>query len=408
VPASAAPDPAEMTVEQRLFADGSSFNFFQAVRILEKLRPDRPPVGFDGPAGREIARFAAHVSHNFPPSQIYEVRPDRSGRLPPVMSVAFFGLTGPSGVLPRHYTDMLMRIQRDSKHGEKQALRDWFDLFTHRMLSLFVRAWEKYRFYIPYERGQRAEHPPDPFTHCLLSLSGLGMGSLRNRIRVATSDEDGPGLSAVGVPALAGALPPEGGTPTGSEQTLARVEDSAILHYAGLLARRPRTAAGLRAILADYFQVPVEVRQFHGQWLQLEPPDQSQLGCETGHCALGHDMVIGERIWDVEGHIRIRLGPLDYDQFIEFLPYRAEVSESKAFFLLSHLTRLVIGPTLDFDVQLALEPTAVPDCILGDEAGPGCRLGWNTWLQADRRTECVEDVVFEGQEVFRLGAAERN
>jgi len=113
-------------------------------------------------------------------------------------------------------------------------------------------------------------------------------------------------------------------------------------------------------------------------------------------------MVIGERIWDVEGHIRIRLGPLNYGEFIEFLPHRAAVRESKAFFLLSHLTRLFVGPTLDFDVQLLLKAEAVPDCILGDDSGPGCRLGWNTWLRARDRAGCVEDAVFEGQEVFRL------
>ena len=74
--------------------------------------------------------------------------------------------------MPRHYTEMLLRIQRDAKHEEKFALRDWFDLFTHRMLSLFYRAWEKYRFYISYERGEYLQHPPDPFTHALAQPFG--------------------------------------------------------------------------------------------------------------------------------------------------------------------------------------------------------------------------------------------
>lgn len=386
-PAAEPVDPRERSVEERLFADGPSFSFFQAVRLSEKLSPDRVPVGFDGPADREVARFAAHISHSFPPSQIFEIRPDRAGRLPPVVSVAFFGLVGPSGALPRHYTDLLLRIQRDAKHAEKHALRDWFDLFTHRLLSLFVRAWEKYRFWVPFERGEATQHPPDPFTHCLLSLAGLGMASLRNRIRVVAPE---------------GIAIETGKQSAHEEHALARVEDAAILHYTGLLARRPRTAAGLAAALSDYFQVSVEVRQFQGQWLRLEPDDQSQLGCHAGHCRLGEDMVIGERIWDVEGHIRIRLGPLDYGEFIELLPHRAAVRESKAFFLLSHLTRLFIGPTLDFDVQLLLKAEAVPNCILGDDSGPGCRLGWNTWLRARDGDVCVEDAVFDGQEVFRL------
>ena len=74
------------------------------------------------------------------------------------------GLTGPSGVLPRHYTELLYKIERDVRTPEKHALRDWFDLFNHRFVSLFYRAWEKYRFYIPFERGDYDGAEPDPFT----------------------------------------------------------------------------------------------------------------------------------------------------------------------------------------------------------------------------------------------------
>ena len=245
-----------MTVEQRLFALGPSFNFFQAVRLLERLHPGRGAVGDHGPPG-EIVRFAAHLSHNFPPSQIYEIRRDPTGRLPPVMSVAFFGLTGPSGVLPRHYTDLLMRIRRDVKHSEKHALCDWFDLFTHRMLALFFRSWKKYRFYVAYERGEYARQPPDPFTHCLLSLTGLGWVAWQSHPR--QRDRRGAAGSRwrrlLPWPARSLRQPigcskrlrhrrPARG-PDSNEQTLAHVEDAAILHYAGLMARRPRTAAGL-------------------------------------------------------------------------------------------------------------------------------------------------------------------
>ncbi len=386
-PAVARPAPLDRsrrTVEQRLFADGPSFNFFQAVRLLEMLAPDRDPVGFDGSVGHEIVRFASYNSHNFPPSQIYDIRADRTGKAPPTMIVAFFGLTGPSGVLPRHYTDLLMRMTRDARHAEKFALRDWFDLFTHRMLSLFHRAWEKYRFYISYERRRHLAHPPDPFTHALLSLCGLGMSTLRDRLRVAIPGEH-PGRA--------------------DERVLAKVPDLAVAFYAGQMARRPRTAAGLAAMLADYFQMPVETRQFHGEWLQLDEADQSQLGCLEGHCALGLDTVIGERIWDVEGKILIRLGPLDYDQFVEMLPRRSPEPKSKGFFLLSHMTRLFIGPTLNFDVQLLLKADEAPDLLLGADEGPGARLGWNTWLGTGGGATTVDDAVFAGQELFQLDGA---
>jgi type VI secretion system protein ImpH len=363
-----------------LYEGGFEFNFFQAVRLLEKLFPDRIPVGYDGPAAQEVVRFRAHVALNFPPSQIYDIRflEETQG---PDLSAAFFGLSGLTGALPRHYSELILRLERDSKHPERRALRDWFDLFTHRLLSLFYRAWEKYRFYIPYERRQFVEHPPDPFTHALLSLSGLGLAKLRHRIRVSRPAE--PGESR-------------------DDATLARVDDLAIMHYAGLLACRPRGAAGLAVMLADYFQIQVEVCQFQGQWLQLDPTDQSQLGPDDGNCALGDNMVIGERVWDVAGKIRLRLGPLDYDEFVELLPDRAPVARSKAFFLLSQLTRLYVGPTLEFEVQLLLRGVDVPAVILGDPEPPGSRLGWNTWLRSTVDRTCAEEAVFEGQEVFQL------
>jgi len=385
-------DPA--SVAAQLFSKAHNFDFFQSVRLLEKLFPDSMPVGFDGPPGRETVRFRSHVSLIFPPSQIWDLRPTDASRPVPEMSVAFFGLVGPSGVMPRHYTELLLRIQRDAKHDEKFALRDWFDLFTHRMLSLFYRAWEKYRFYISYERGEYLQHPPDPFTHALLSLSGLGLGTLRNRIRVTSS--------IVEPEKLADSRPGHAAHRHTERRTLAEVEDLALLRYAGSWARRPRTAAGLAALLSDYFELPVEVQQFHGQWLQLDPSDQSQLSSTCTNCRLGVNLVIGERVWDVEGKIRIRVGPLNYEQFVEFLPYRGAVAKSKAFFLLSHLTRLYIGPTLAFDVQLLLRADSIPESILSDPTSPGLRLGWNTWLRSGKLKGCVKDAVFEGQEVFDL------
>ncbi len=305
---------------------------------------------------------------------------------------------------------MLLRIQRDVKHGEKFALRDWFDLFSHRMLSLFYRAWEKYRFYISYERGEYLQHPPDPFTHALLSFSGLGLATLRTRIRVI-SLVDAPkarSLPAPRAPQQAERTVDRSLHAAPERRTLAEVDDLALLRYAGLWARRPRTAAGLAALLADYFELPVEVEQFRGQWLQLDPSDQSQLTSESTNCQLGQNLVIGERVWDVEGKIRVRVGPLDYEQFVEFLPYRGAVTRSKAFFLLSHLTRLYIGPTLAFDVQLLVRGDTVPDIVVADKSGPGLRLGWNTWLRSGKLRGCVKDAVFEGQEVFDLTGARQD
>jgi len=361
------------TLERQLFEEGYSFDFFQAVRVLAKLDPTRQPVGRAGSPAREIARFRAHASLSFPPSAIYDIERSGEGRPAPLMIVAFLGLTGPSGILPRHYTELLLRIDREVKHDEKHSLRDWLALFDHRLISLFYRAWEKYRFWIPYERGEYRLPEPDPFTRSLLSFIGLGMKPLRDRLGVSiieTIDDQE------------------------REKPLARIDDLALLHYSGFLAQRTRNAISLEAMLQDYFQMPVRVRQFQGQWLLIGAGNQSRLA--EGNNQLGLNVVAGERVWDVQSKFRVRVGPLRYPQFNEFLPDSAPVPRRKSFFLLSHLIRLYAGMELDFDVQLILKAEDVPPCRLDESDGIGARLGWNTWLCSQPPLADADEAVFEG------------
>jgi type VI secretion system protein ImpH len=359
----------------RLFAEAFAFDFFQAVRLLEKVLPQRRPVGRQGPPRAEIVRFRSLASLSFPASTIHDLLEPEDAEQPPFMIVTFLGLTGPSGTLPHHYTELLMRLQRDGKGAEKYALRDWLDLFNHRLISLFYRAWEKYRFYIPYERGDPFRLEPDAFTRSLLSLVGLGMPALRNRLHVRTHD--------------AGTAP----------RVLARVQDLAVVYYGGLFARRQRTAVGLQALVQDYFALPAQVRQFQGQWLRLEADNQSRLGEDEHNTLLGVNTVAGERVWDVQSKFRVRLGPLRYAAFLDLLPDRSPVAARKAFFLLCQLVRLYAGAEFDFDVQLVLRGEDVPACLLAaDGDGIGARLGWNTWLVSQPRRDVVEDAVFDGEE----------
>jgi type VI secretion system protein ImpH len=360
-------------LEERLFTEGFAFDFFQAVRLLEKLSSKRRPVGREGPPRAEIVRFRALPSLSFPASSIHDLtRTDNEQ--PPAMTVAFLGLTGPSGALPHHYTELVMRLLRDGKGLERYALRDWLDLFNHRLISLFYRVWEKYRFYVPYERGEPSRPEPDAFTRSLFSLVGLGVPPLRNRLQVRAWDEQAR-----------------------DERVLARIEDLAVVYYGGLFARRQRTAVGLQALVCDYFDVPAWVRQLQGRWLRLDAANQSCLGTEEHNTMLGVNTVAGQRVWDVQSKFRVRLGPLRYARFLELLPDRAPIPARKTFFLLCHWVRLYVGPELDFDVQLVLAGEEVPTCRLADE-GVGPRLGWNTWLVSQPRAAAAEDAVFEGEE----------
>ncbi len=395
-PAGTAPLPAEAptprptsgprplhrhSLAHRLFEESYEFDFFQAVRLLQRMEPGRVQVGRGGPPHAEAVRFRARISLSFPPSSIYELRKPTSSLPVPVMVQAFMGLTGPSGVLPRHYTELLYKIEREVRTPEKHALRDWFDLFNHRLVSLFYLAWEKYRFYVPFERGEYDNPEPDPFTNCLYSLIGLGSRPLRGRLRVVARDR----------------VDEYGET---QERVLARIEDLVLLHFGGALGHRPRCAAALEAMLQDYFQVPARIDQFQGQWLKLEPSSRTQFLGEQGNNQLGMTALAGDRVWDRQCKFRVRLGPMTYGRFTEFLPDRDPVAERKTFFLLVQLVRLYAEPTLDFDLQLVLKAEEVPDCQLTGDGTFGVRLGWNTWLQTQAASNDAEDVVLEGEEAL--------
>jgi type VI secretion system protein ImpH len=373
-----------ISISEHLYTEGFAFDFFQAVRLLQWIEPHRPSVGRNGPPSAEPVRFRAHISLAFPPSSIHDLAPAPAGQHGAVMIESFLGLAGPNSVLPRHYTELLLRLERDQRGPERRALRDWFDLFNHRLVSHFYRAWEKYRFYLFYERGGFERPEPDPFTQGLLSFIGLGTPALRNRIRI-----EAPALQ---------------GNPT-NRPTLARVDDLALLYYSGLLAHRPRSAAGLQALLRSYFRLEVEVFQFQGQWLQLEPPSMTRIGLENGNNRLGVNALAGERVWDVQSKFRLRVGPLSLSRFQAFLPSPSRSANRNAFFLLTHLTRFYVGPELDFEIQLVLKADEVPDCQLPRSKADGPTLGWNSWLRSEPFANDTDDAVFPAQVLTRVDGA---
>ena len=249
------------------------FDFFQAVRLLEKLFPERQPVGRFVHPNSEVARFSAHASLAFPASQIQSM--DSSADAAPRLSVNFMGLTGPLGVLPHPYTTLLIERLRANDH----SMQDFFDIFNHRIISIFYRAWRKYRFDVASEHGER-----DRFSRQLLSLVGLGTDGLQDR---------------------------------------QAIPDDALVFYAGLLSRQPRSAQALQQILTDYFDVPVEIEQFVGEWYALDPDTQCMF--DEGNSAseeLGFGAVVGDAIWNQQCECRGSGKISPYENFGRIINWR--------------------------------------------------------------------------------------
>ena len=321
------PSADQASMAQALREDACSFEFFQAVALLQRLRfNDRQPVGqFSNPED-EAVRFRVNNSLSFPASQIQSIEDQEQG--PPEMRVNFMGLTGPNGVLPYAYTELILERLR----AKDPALENFLDIFNHRMISFFYRAWEKYRFPATFYRGD------DIFTHHLLDLIGLGTAGLSGR---------------------------------------QSVPDSALLHYAALIGAQARSAEALEEILNGYFEVPVEVEQFAGAWYRLDPSSQCSMTDEGGDSEkLGAGVVVGDEIWDQQSRVRIQVGPLSLEQYTSFLPGGSAHEPLKA------LVRFFSNDELDFEVKLVLQRDDVPKCEVGGEDASAPRLGWISWLKS--------------------------
>ncbi|HVF99751.1 MAG TPA: type VI secretion system baseplate subunit TssG [Chloroflexia bacterium] len=312
------------SVEQALYSEGRSFDFYQAVKLLELLDPGASPVGEGTLPNREAVRFQSTAGYAVAGSDIAGVKgAEESG--PATMWVNFMGLAGPQGPLPVPFTRMLLdRLQEGDT-----SMRDFLDIFNHRLVSLMYRVRKAHR--IGFAPGAPSQ---DRFAAYMYALIGLGTEGLRDRLAVP---------------------------------------DAVLLRYTGLLVQHPRSAAGLERVLADYFQVETRVRQFRGEWVRLEPDQWTAIGATGRNQALGRGFLLGRSIYDVQGKLEVCLGPLDLRPFLDLLPV------GQAFRALRALAGFYLQDALHFDLRLRLKAAQVPAFRLGGNRGS--RLGWTTWLK---------------------------
>lgn len=320
----------------RLVADCQQFELFQLIRLL-RLFATRHPERL------RSVRFRTHPSLRFPAAPVMAVRPVPedadldAGPLDLEVEVSLAALTGPGGVLPRHYTTKLIRQRNDGDSG----IHDFFDLFSGRLVDLLQDAWERSRVALRHERDA-----DDGLTRHLQDLAGLAAPELRDR------------------------LAPE-------------ITDINLAYYAGILSQYPRSALGLQQVLGDLLGLPVTVRQFHGRWKTLKPASRSRLGPRRQRKAatLGVDAMIGSRFWDSQSALTIRIGPMDQARYRAFLPGGAGVPVLQR--MVSRFTAYYLGPHLDVNIQVVLARADVPRLSVAPKPRPDGLpplLGVSTWL----------------------------
>ncbi len=311
---SEAAEPAP-SIAEVLASLGPAPAFAAAVRALDAAgrAEGRHPIGVPGAPQQETVLFRAQPSMGFPAGDVASLRPGGSG-WPVEMEVTFLGLYGPSSPLPPGWTERIVQDQPGAAN-----LRDLLDLFTHPLIGLLFRAW----------RSSRPE---------------------------MLWRDDASDIASVAALALAGVMP---GAPAG-------LPAARLLPIAGILAAYARGASTLESAVSLAFDAPARVEEWVHQHIAVPAAQLALLG---GPGARLGEAVAGERVPDVSGRVRLRIGPLPLGAFVALLPGGARRGE------LSALLRVVVADPVEVEVELLLAAGESLGATLG-----GTRLGLTSWL----------------------------
>jgi type VI secretion system protein ImpH len=315
------------------------FGFYQTIRRLNCLFQDKPVTGTSFRPADDPLRFRQDPYTSFAPSTLNSLKWEEGSQYPK-LSQRFFGLFGPQGPLPLHLTE----YARDRlRHHRDPTFARFADIFHHRIISLFYRAWAQAQPTVQFDRPDE-----DRFSIYLGSLIGIASDSLRN------ADD---------------------------------MYHMSKLSFAGHLGSLPRHCDGLESILAGYFDIPSKVTEFIAHWMKIPGEDHLLLGSGTHNGRLGMNTVIGERVWQRQDKFRISLGPLSLEDYVAFLP------SGKSFDALVAVVQNYVGLELLWEVNLVLKKEEKPVTCLGKSGA----LGWTSWLESKEQQENVDDLLLQVQ-----------
>jgi len=322
----------------KLLKDPTDFDFYLAVYTVERQlfldSNKHRKVGFDCIPKNELIRFKSDQRLGFPGPPISDVKLQRNNtknaETAVDITVSFMGLTGTSGVLPLHYSELILERVRK----QDTAMRAYFDLFNHRLISLYYRAWAKYRFAINYKPNNKY----DLFSSILKELT--------------------------------------------------RSSSNICKYYAGLFHHRIRTVKGLKQILDDYTGCKTEIKQFAGRWYWLHKNEQTSLGAsdrpEGQFACLGVDTTIGCKVWNIHSSIDIILVAPNKLKISSYLK-GGEINKAIKSVISSYL-----GSLTHYTIKLKVEQGQIP---LINLSGNDVPLGMGCGLYSTEKSEKLPSII---------------
>ncbi|MCC2596545.1 type VI secretion system baseplate subunit TssG [Pusillimonas sp. MFBS29] len=329
---------------QHLMAQPYKHDLFHVLRWIDARGGARKRLGRASTPRDEPLRVGQTPSLAFAPSTLSGAACDRPDGIAE-LSIYSFGLFGPNGPMPLHLTEYAH--ERLHHHGD-DTLTAFADIFHHRLILLFYRAWADAQSTVSLD------HEHQHFSRYLASLLHMG---------------------------------------TPGQQGRDTIPDHAKYYMAGHLLRQTRNPEGLKQILHSYFAVPVRIHEFIPQWIHLEPDQQLALG--GGSAALGRNTLLGSAVRDAQHKFRIELGPLRMQSYRQYLPGGGHARQ------LLDWVRQYVGLEYEWDVQLVLDQRDVHGVVLGQSVP----LGLSSWLGVrDPARGDARDVVLNLEQRMKTAA----
>jgi len=342
-------------ITKLLSGSAPEFDFVQAIRLLERCyaHENNTPINTDSitPPENEAIRFHGNFKFDFLSGDINSIYKETKNLATQKwhIDVNFFCLSGSTGVLPHHYSELILQRQKIKDY----ALSSFLDLFNHRQISLYYNAAIKYNLAIQYERQRLNRHKieKDPITSALLSLIGLGGNSLQNKLHI---------------------------------------NDESLLYYSGLFSQNIKSIKCLKTIIRRHFSMNVEINDFIGNWEPIVEDFQTRLTSSEmikgQNACLGKDTILGTKSWYAQGKVQIIIFPENQNELQKFSPGSAAVKA------LSELICFYAGLEVKYEIILRINRTVIFNNLKISNEQP-LILGWNTWLIPENNPNKTESTI---------------
>jgi type VI secretion system protein ImpH len=293
--------------------------FAPLLRYLDANAPLASRIGYSVSPKQDFARFGQAPLLHFHSSAFTKVKFDRNSGDYKIKN-SYWGLLGINGPLPSHLTEYA--IERNYRLKDS-TFTEFLDIFNHRFISLFYRAWADAQPTVSHDRPGH-----DIFKKRLNAFSGESSA----------------------------------GKDTFDQST------NVHQYLAGLFSQKNRSAKTLSQLLTEYLHLDVSIEEFQGRWYDLQPAEQTKLGQTNAN--LGVSSLIGTRTYQRIFNFSINIGPVDYSEYISLLNNKHGLDT------IVELTQKAVGQEYEFSINIILKAQQTKACQLGSS-----KLGINSWSQ---------------------------